>query len=397
MEYGSAMKLLRTVKLPGLWALHSYYTMPPWAPDGSGRLLLAGADLATREGEVFVVGPDGEIEARFGRHPVESDFFHTGFWQSWSPDGRSVYFLDGSLRNPQITRRELATGTETTIDGAMEGAPPDGEPVVSCLLGMLYAAGYGTGVYNPALSPVPFEERTGHGVFEYDFASNRPNLRLSVQQVLDLHPDRERLLVLDRELAKRNNTPTGLTLMCYCVRWSRDAKRMMFHFGNHCVVKERGEPKILYLFTCNRDFSDLRLALDLCGGGVHWSFHPGGEHLVGYAQNFLSIVGVDGTGFRKICDAKGGGHPSISPADPMLAVTDSYDGTIEFWDIGHNRRIDEAFFPNRVPGKEAFGNGRNEFRVCHHPVFSPDGRRAIFNVLEEGLSYLAEVEAPKRQ
>ena len=391
------MKLLRTVKLPWLWVLHSYYTMPPWAPDDSDRLLLAGADLVNREGEVFVVGPNGEIEARFGRHPVESDFFHTGFWQSWSPDGRSVYFLDGSLRNPQITRRELTTGTETTIEGAMEGAPPDGEPIVSCLLGMLYAAGYGTGIYNPALSPVPFEERTGHGVFEYDFASSRPNLRLSVQQVLDLHPDRERLLELDRELAKRNNTPTGLTLMCYCVRWSRDAKRMMFHFGNHCVVKERGEPKILYLFTCNRDFSDLRLALDLCGGGVHWSFHPDGKHLVGYEQNFLSTVGVDGTGFRKICNAKSGGHPSISPADPMLAVTDSYDGMIEFWDLERNRKIDEAFFPNCVPGKEAFGNGRNEFRVCHHPAFSPDGRRVIFNVLEEGLSYLAEVEVPKRQ
>lgn len=391
------MKLLRTVKLPGLWVLHSYYTMPPWAPDDSDRLLLAGADLVNREGEVFVVGPNGEIEARFGRHPVESDFFHTGFWQSWSPDGRSVYFLDGSLRNPQITRRELTTGTETTIEGAMEGAPPDGEPIVSCLLGMLYAAGYGTGIYNPALSPVPFEERTGHGIFEYDFASSRPNLRLSVQQVLDLHPDRERLLELDRELAKRNNTPTGLTLMCYCVRWSRDAKRMMFHFGNHCVVKERGEPKILYLFTCNRDFSDLRLALDLCGGGVHWSFHPDGKHLVGYEQNFLSTVGVDGTGFRKICNAKSGGHPSISPADPMLAVTDSYDGMIEFWDLERNRKIDEAFFPNCVPGKEAFGNGRNEFRVCHHPAFSPDGRRVIFNVLEEGLSYLAEVEVPKRQ
>ena len=156
MEYGFRMKLLRTIRLPELWSLHSYYTMSPWAPDGSGRLLLAGADLATREGEVFVVGRDGRIETRFGRHAVESDFFHTGFWQSWSPDGRCVYYLNGSLRAPQITRRELASGREITIPGAMEGAPPDGEPLVSCLLGMLYAAGYGTGVYNPTLSPVPF-------------------------------------------------------------------------------------------------------------------------------------------------------------------------------------------------------------------------------------------------
>ena len=391
------MKILRTIKLPGLWALHSYYTLPPWAPDNSGRLLLAGVDLATREGEVFVVGKDGEIEERFGRHAVESDFFHTGFWQSWSPDGRSVYFLNGSLRHPQITRRELATGRECSIDGAMEGAPPDGEPIGSALRGMLYAAGYGTGVYNPGLCPVPFEERDRHGVFEYDLAAGSAELRLSVQQVLDLHPDREKLLRLDRELAERNGTPTGLTLMCYCVRWSRDARRMMFHFGNHCVVKERGEPKILYLFTCNRDFTDLRLALDLCDGGVHWSFHPDGEHLVGYARNVLSSVGIDGTGFRQLCDARGGGHPSLSPADPLLAVTDTYNGMIEFWDIGKNRKIDEAFFPALTPGKEAYRHGRNEFRVCHHPVFSPDGRRVLFNVLEDELSYLVEIEPPVRR
>ncbi len=390
------MKLLRTIKLPGLWVLHSYYTMSPWAPDNSGRLLLAGADLATREGEVFVVNSAGEVEARFGRHPVESDFFHTGFWQSWSPDGSSVYFLNGSLKNPQITRHDLTTGAETTISGAMEGAPPDGEPIVSCLIGMLYAAGYGTGIYNPALSPVPFEERSKHGVFEYDFNSKRSNLQISVQEVLDRHPDRKRLLELDCQLAKQNRTPTGLTLMCYCVRWSRDAQRMMFHFGNHCVVKERGEPKILYLFTCKRDFSDLRLALDLCGGGVHWSFNPDGQHLVGYAPDFLSTVAIDGSGFRKICDARGGGHPSISPADPRLAVTDNAQGMIEFWDLESNRIIDAEFFPNLVPGKEAFRSGRNEFRVCHHPVFSPDGRRVIFNVLEAGLSYLAEIEVPKR-
>ena len=95
------------------------FRMPPWAPDGSGRLLLSGANLATRTGEVLVIAPDGGIEARFGRHPIETDFFHTGFWQSWSPDAKSVYFLSGTLKAPAITRRDLATGRETTIDGAM--------------------------------------------------------------------------------------------------------------------------------------------------------------------------------------------------------------------------------------------------------------------------------------
>jgi len=392
------MRTLREIKLPGLWLLHSYYTMPPWAPDGSGRLLVSGATLATRTGEVLVVAPDGGVETRFGRHPVETDFYHTGFWQSWSPDAKAVYFLNGTLNRPAVTRRELATGDETTIEGAMEGAPPSGEPLVSGLLGMLYAAGYGSGVYNPAIAPVPFEARDRHGIFEYDFATGKPRLRLSVQQLLDAHPDRERLLALDRELAARNRTPAGLTLMCYCVRWSPDGKRMMFHFGNHCVVPERGEPRILYLFTCNRDFSELRLTLDLCGGrGVHWSFQPDGEQLVGYADNRLSAVRLDGSGFRKIADAAGGGHPSVSPADPLLAVTDTCDGMIEFWDLERNRIVDAAHFANVVPGKEALRGLRNEFRVCHHPVFSRDGKRVLFNVLENGLSHLTEIEVPERK
>ena len=70
---------------------------------------------------------------------------------------------------------------------------------------------------------------------------------------------------------------------------------------------------------------------------------------------------------------------------------------IEFWDIGKNRKIDEAFFPALTPGKEAYRHGRNEFRVCHHPVFSPDGRRVLFNVLEDELSYLVEIEPPVRR
>jgi len=397
------MKVIRRISVPGRWCLHSYYTLPPYAPDGSGRLLLAGADLKTRLGRIYVIGADGSVEDEFGENPVESNFFHTGFWQTWSPDCRHVCFQSGSLARPEITRRELATGREERIAGDAEGAPPHGEPVVSGLLGMLYAAGYGYCAYRPETAPVPFEERSRHGVFEYTFQPPAAKLRLSVQQLLDIHPDREKLLAEDRRLAELFRTPVGLTLMCYCIRWNRDGSRMMIHFGNHCVARK--EPKVQYIFTCDRNFGDLRLALNLEHGGVHFSWHPDGEHLVGYAKMpgddklYFSTVRRDGADRRRGCDAFGGGHPSVSPADASLMVTDTPDGFIEFWDLEKNRIVDRAFFPNRQAAPAAIpcgGVSRNETRVCHHPVFSQDGSRVLFNAFDGNLSELVEVEAPER-
>ncbi len=394
------MKILREITIPGRWCLHSYYTMRPYVPDGSGRILLAGADLETGLARVFIVGADGQVVDSFGEHAVEASFYHTGFWQTWSPDCRYVYFQSGNLQCPTITRRELATGREINLDGDAEGFPPLGEPAVSALLGMLYAAGYGYGVYEPQRAPVPFEDRGRHGLFEYHFEPVSAKLRLSVAEILATHPDRDELLRIDRELAERNGTPAGLTLMCYCVRWNPQGTRFMFHFGNHCVVKGRGEPKVLYIFTCNRDFSDLRMALDLRRGGVHWSWHPDGERLVGYADLAgqgagLSIVNRDGSGLRRLCSATGGGHPSICPADYNLAMTDN-DEMMEFWDIANDRLFEKEFFPAQTAECRNFGL-RDATRVCHHPVFSADGKRALLNVIDGKLSKLIEIAVPECQ
>lgn len=397
------MKVTRILTVPDRWCVHSYYTLCPYAPDGSGRLLLAGADLNTRRGKVYILDPEGRVEDEFGENGTESNFFHTGYWQTWSPDCRYVYYQSGSLSRPRISRRELASGRELVIDGDCEGAPPHGEPVASGLLGMLYAAGYGYGVYKPSIAPVPFEDRDRHGVFEYTFDPPAERLRLSVNQMLECHPDRAELLAEDRRLARFNGTPSGLTLMCYCVRWNRDGSRMLIHFGNHCVVKDRKEPKVMSIFTCKRDFSDLHLALDLRNGGVHWSWHPDGEHLIGYSrlpgkdENWcLSIVRYDGSGWQQLCDAQGGGHPTICPADYRIAVTDTAGATVDFWDTAENKIIDSRFFPALAAGAPPSQGLRNETRVCHHPVFSRDGSRIIFNAFEEGgrLSRLVEAELP---
>ncbi|NLB41892.1 MAG: hypothetical protein GX815_06460, partial [Clostridiales bacterium] len=50
---------LRRFPILDRWCVHSYYTLCPYAPDGSGRILIAGADLDSKFGEVLILSADG--------------------------------------------------------------------------------------------------------------------------------------------------------------------------------------------------------------------------------------------------------------------------------------------------------------------------------------------------
>ena len=134
---------IRTFSVPDRWIIHSYYTLNPYAPDGSGRILCAGCDLSQQTGEVFVLDRNGKVLDRFGKQSVSAAFFHTGFWQSWGPDGKTVYYQssNGDPVHPRVTVRELESGHETDIEADCEGTPPYGEPFLYGLSGMYYAAG----------------------------------------------------------------------------------------------------------------------------------------------------------------------------------------------------------------------------------------------------------------
>lgn len=393
---------IRAIPIQDRWCVHSYYTVSPYAPDGSGRLLLAGGDLDNRTGEVLVVSPEGNVLDRFGHTALHSGFYHTGLWQTWSPDSRYVYYQSGSLNRPFIIRRDLHTGEERRMEGDMEGAPPFGEPIVSGLMGMLYAAGYGYDKYQPELAPIPFQQRELHGLFQYSFESDyQQSLALSVAEILERHPDRDRLLQSDIEMKLKMGVAEGLTLMSYCIRWNADGSRFLFYFGNHCVFKSRGEPKLAYVFTADKELKELHLAVDLSFGkpGVHWSWHPDGEHLVGYGPDpedmtkmCLARVRYDGTGYSRMSKHCSGGHPSISPVDYNLLVTDSggMPGEVLFIDTRTDQVIRSLFLP-RVFGETEPG-GRNEFRVCHHPVFSRDGSKLVVNTLPDRLAVVCEID-----
>jgi len=393
---------IRSLPVENRWCVHSYYTLCPYAPDGSGRILLAGADLDGRLGEVLILSADGEVLDRFGRIPATSSFWHTGFWQSWSPDARRVYYQTGTMKAPRIVRRELATGAETAVDGDMEGVPPSGEPGISCSHGLLYAAGYGDGRFKPEEAPVPFLEREQHGMSEVFFDPPASKFVLTTQEILDRHPDRRRLLEAERDLQGRLGKGEGLTLMTYCVRWNRQGTRFLFYFGNHCVAKERGEPRLAYVFTADREFRDIRLALDLSFGrrGVHWGWQPDGDTMIGYGPHpedpskpCLAEARYDGSGYRMLSEHRSGGHPSASPADPDLLVTDEGGpdghGSVVFISRKTGEVAEKISLPKYAGEKEA--SGRNPMRVCHHPVFNSSGDRLLVNTLSGKRAKLAEI------
>ncbi|MDQ8194653.1 hypothetical protein QEH59_09460 [Coraliomargarita sp. SDUM461004] len=398
-------KKIQELGIPNRWCLHSYYTLCPYAPDGSGRLLIAGADLDKDKAEVFVLDSNGAILNRFGNIPTSPSFWHTGLWQSWSRDGQQIYFQSGSQQKPQSTRIHLQTGKHVVIDGDIEGMPPLGEPALSCSHGMLYAAGYGSNRYQPERAPIPFQNRTKHGISQLSFEHPEHNkLKLSTQQILDQHPQRERILQADEAIKERLGSHEGLTLMTYCVRWNRAGDRLLFFFGNHCVVSERNEPKITSIFTANRDLEDLQLAVDLSfeRRGVHWGWQADNKHLIGYGPSpddpnklCLAEVLYDGTGYRKISDHQSGGHPSTSPRNSDLIVTDECTpsgGNVVFISKQTGEIIERIALPKFIGDVEPAG--RNPQRICHHPVFNHDGTRVLSNTLPNRYSSLVEIEPP---
>lgn len=388
------------------WCVHSYYSLCPYAPDGSGRLLFSGCDLKTGKGKVYIMDADGNITHSFGENGTSSSFFHTGYWQTWSPDAKFVYYQGGDNTHPLIVKHNIETGEEISMQGDMEGAPPFGEPITSGFMGMLYAAGYGDGHYAPEKAPIPFQQRDKHGLFRFYPETKKAELVLSVQEVLENHPHRDKIMKADKDVKLTYGDNDGLTLMCYCLRWSPKGNRFLFYFGNHTVSQVRNEPKIGYVFTADKDMKDIHMAVDLSLGrkGVHWSMHPDGERLIGYGPRTddpskcaLTLVNYDGSDYHKISDHCSGGHPSICPTDYNLAVTDecgSRNGRIVFLDVTTGKEVDAYTFQRENIDKVPFG--RSKYRVCHHPVFNQDGTKVLCNTLPGENAQLVEIDVKGR-
>ncbi len=69
---------MRLLPIETSWCVHSYYTLCPYAPDGSARILAADADLDTGLGCVYVLDSDGRVLDRFGDGDIPPDAIAVG-------------------------------------------------------------------------------------------------------------------------------------------------------------------------------------------------------------------------------------------------------------------------------------------------------------------------------
>ena len=398
------MKTEQIFQVPGQWTISSYYTLSPVAPDGSGRITLAACDLKTKICSVYILDANGNITDNFGHRKAESMFFHTGCWESWSPDCRYVYYQSGTLTQPSVSRYDIETKKSITIQGVdLEGAPSFGEPSLGGLPGMLYGAGYGYNVYNPDLCPVPFEERDKHGIFEFSFDGSEPKLAYSVNDFLSFHPMRDELLALDNELKNKYNRVCGLSLMAYCVRFSPNGKHFLVYFGNHCVVPERNEPRISHVFYGHTGSKELHFALDVSGKGCHWSIQDNGQ-LIGFTRAdedtrmHIYIFDPESKQLTRVATPEfGGGHPSLSPINPRLCVNDEQgSAAVRLWDAETQSIVDSINLQCWATGYVPKGMVRDENRCCHHPRFTPDGKYILSNFIDkDGLCAVAKISIPE--
>lgn len=395
------------IPIPDRWTLHTYYAQSPYAPDGSGRLLLAGGDLKADRGELIILNTDRQIETRFANEPLTPPFYHSAYWQAWGTEARYVFYQSGTLRQPEIVRHDLTIGEETSIPGDMEMVPADGKPFLNGMSDMLYAAGAGDGTRRMDELPIRYQDREQHGLFSYSFDPPGRELVLSVAEVLEQHPQRDAILQADRAIKARFGDDDCLTLTLYAVRYSNSGERILFYFGNHTVWKrERGEPKIGTVFTANRDLSDMQMAVDLSFDkrGNHWGWHPDERHILGYctdpdqdgkATALMQVDTHDVGNMRRLSYHATNGHPSISPTNQHLLVSDSYSvpGEVVFIDIRSDTTLATLHLPRT--NTENVPPGRNRHRVDHHPVFNPDGSRVLINTLPGELAVVAEIEVPE--
>ena len=65
------------------------------ASDGPSHKEETDEPAITRK-KVVVKDKDGNIIKSFGENGTSASFFHTGYWQTWSPDAKYVYYQSGS-------------------------------------------------------------------------------------------------------------------------------------------------------------------------------------------------------------------------------------------------------------------------------------------------------------
>ncbi|MFP4443251.1 MAG: TolB family protein [Spirochaetia bacterium] len=387
-----------TPDLPGSW--HRFFDTSPVSP--SGRYLAVTSfpfeDRSPYHGEpaeaAVIDLEQGKTVMRTSTRGWDTQL---GAQCQWGTTDHELYYndMDPDDWKPYGIKTDPLSGAMEKLEGTVYMVSPDGGFALSPDLRRMgfTQSGYGVRVPPSRIPLLPGAPETD-GIWITRTRTGKTELLLPLSEIA---------AALGREIEPCS--PDSGDFYCFHLKWNPQQTRIM------AVIRFRpwgtGGARI-FLVTLKPDGSDLRMSLppSVWGPlrGHHPQWHPDGEHIImnlalegnGNGLRFVQFR-YDGRE-RKVLvpGATGSGHPSIHPGGKYL-LTDWYeyespysDGTtaVRWINLRDGTETELA----RIPASPGFTGPLMERRVDPHPVFTPDGGKAVFNGCYQGVRGVFSVE-----
>ncbi len=306
---------------------------------------------------------------------------------NWGQNDDELLFNDVDLGSwqPVTVKLNPHSGKSEKFGRGIYQVSPDGKQALCCSLELMRRTQFGYGVVIPEERVrVNWEPRDDDGLFLTDLETGACRLLVSLAELLELVPEREKPARASR---------------CYYgfhAKWAPSGDRILFtvrgvahpwalHFDTNAV------PMHYTIFTMRPDGSELKCALDAAfwnRSAHHINFYPDGSalsmnHTLDFDHLRFVRCDVDGSNVRCLLDdTLGSGHSTIHP-DGVHLLTDCYqnepmtygDGTIPLRWINLQTAAEEPLvrINTRVPSKFS------ALRIDPHPAWARDWKHIAFN------------------
>ena len=340
---------------PDRRCVHGYYTMSPLSGDGelityyefdephpnrgSGRPM---------SGRVIVADADGSSARTIAEMDTAS--VAQGVMQQWVGPTRRVGFVD--YADERWTVLDLDGGERWEGEGQAREFAPEGRDLFIQTPEPIHLQAEEAG---RSLAPHEVAARI------IDYTTGEEKVRISVADVLEVHPDADRV--------RQQHMCFKQTL------FSADGRRIAFNFSNAFYNRQRpAEPRRHEKFVALRDGTEIQY---LGEGAGHPCWHPDSEHYFALATDGEGVLRfmlypLDGSAPRALgADWLGAGHPSFQPGGGRYLAVDIPVGNrghvfLRLYDLQEGRYEDVL--------TADYTDYTNESGTHFHPAWTPDGR-----------------------
>ena len=348
----------------GVASMHSYYDLCPWNEDGD-KIVFCSYDKERTHSKIYWLNiADGSIHFLDQSDIVDT---HSGLRQQWLPGSNKVAFSTSDEQGAFLKVIDVTTGEASRMDGALRMLHPDGKRAVSHT--------------NPR-DEAAIARRDAEGVFVTEIASGRKSLFVTLQDAIDLHPNKDNI--------------GHCKLYIKHTKWSPDGRKLLFVLTNE-IIYQGDQPRVKSIFVVNADGSGLR---NILAGGRwnHPSWHPDGRRILINLANEqgemkMAYLCTETGRQEKVTERipGGGHHPSVSP-DGRRLVTEMVT-----YNEGPNGRESSGLCEiiildiekDTVRRTTSFPLTNHSHSGTHvHPVWSRDSSSVLYNSDQSGHSEL---------